>query len=205
MTLAAAIFLTGLLFLLAALPSASVALVASRTASHGLPDGIAVAAGIVIGDICFVLLALLGMSFVAETLGPFFVAIKFIAGAYLVYQGIRFLMAARQSAADRPAHRPSSLLVSCASGLFLTLADLKALLFYASLFPVVVDLHQLTLQGILLILSLTVVCVGGVKVAYACLVQRAGRYFMSDRHGPWVRRTTGGLLVGSGIYLAIKP
>ena len=54
---------------LAAIPSTSVALVLTRSATLGLANGIAVATGIVIGDLIFVLLALLGLYFVAGTMG----------------------------------------------------------------------------------------------------------------------------------------
>ena len=63
---------------LAALPSTSVALVITRSATIGVADGIAVASGIVIGDLVFVLLALLGLSVVAENLGSLFMGIKYL-------------------------------------------------------------------------------------------------------------------------------
>jgi len=48
--------------LLAALPSASVALVITRSATLGVANGIAVSAGIVLGDLIFILLAIFGLS-----------------------------------------------------------------------------------------------------------------------------------------------
>lgn len=205
MTITTTLFLAGLLILLAALPSASVALVATRAATRGLPDGIAVAGGIVCGDLAFVLLSLLGMSFVAELLGPLFVIIKFLASGYLIYLGLSLLRGPRACTVDAPVVRGSSLMLSFASGFLLTLGDLKALFFYASLFPVVIDLSKTGLLEIFLILFLTVFCVGGVKAAYAVVAHRAGRRPFGRRFSPLIRRTAGGLLIGSGIYLAAKP
>ena len=64
-----AVFLFAIMAALAAIPSTSVALVLTRSATLGLANGIAVATGIVIGDLIFVLLALLGLYFVAGTMG----------------------------------------------------------------------------------------------------------------------------------------
>jgi len=205
MTGLSALFLAGLLLLLAALPSASVALVVTRSVTRGRDDGMAVAAGIVCADLLFVVLALLGMSFVAETLGPFFVGVRVLAGAYLVYLGLRLLFSGTP-APQAPTSRPgSSLLISFVSGFFLTLGDLKALVFYASLFPVLIDLQTLSGEGFFFILLLTALCVGGVKIAYALLAEKAYRHFGKGREVLWLRRTAGGLLAGSGVYLALKP
>ena len=53
MTLIAAITLSGILLALAALPNSSVTLVVARAASSGPTNGIAVAIGIVLGDLFF--------------------------------------------------------------------------------------------------------------------------------------------------------
>jgi len=46
---------------LAAMPSTSVALVVTRSATLGVGNGFSVAAGIVLGDLVFVMLAILGL------------------------------------------------------------------------------------------------------------------------------------------------
>src|SRR5690606_20134159 len=79
---------------LAALPSTSVALVAIRASTSGFRHGASVAAGIVAGDLLFVLLAVLGMTALAELLGAFFVVLRYIAAAYLMWFGISLLRAA---------------------------------------------------------------------------------------------------------------
>jgi threonine/homoserine/homoserine lactone efflux protein len=63
---------------LAVIPSTSVALVVTRSATLGISNGVAVALGIVLGDLVFIFLAILGLSAVAEATGAFFVVIKYI-------------------------------------------------------------------------------------------------------------------------------
>ena len=62
MNLFATLILFTIMIVLAAVPSCSVALVVTRAATLGIRDGAAVAAGIVVGDLTFAALAILGMS-----------------------------------------------------------------------------------------------------------------------------------------------
>jgi len=67
MGVAEAISLFVIMITLAVIPSSSVLLVVTRSLAHGIPNGISVSIGIVLGDIIFILLAILGLSVIAET------------------------------------------------------------------------------------------------------------------------------------------
>ncbi|WP_456449272.1 LysE family transporter [Thiolapillus sp.] len=54
---------------LAGIPSTSVSLVVTRSATLGIRNGMAVSAGIVLGDLAFIALAISGLSVVAEQMG----------------------------------------------------------------------------------------------------------------------------------------
>jgi threonine/homoserine/homoserine lactone efflux protein len=81
---------------------------------------------------------------------------------------------------------------------------LKATLFYASLFPLCVDLAALTVGGVALIVVLTVLAVGGVKLGYALAANRIAAHFASPRLQTVARRLTGGALIGAGGVLWVK-
>ena len=189
---------------LAAMPSASVALVVTRSATLGISNGVAVIAGIVVGDLVFVSLAVLGMSVLADTMGALFAVFKYIGGGYLIWMGIGLLRAQGNQIAEHEASHGSSLLTSFASGLFLTLGDVKAILFYASLFPTFVDMTDLTATSIVTIIIITILTVGGVKLAYAFAARRIISRMRSSRAQKSAGMTAGGLMVGAGAYLIIK-
>lgn len=189
---------------LAAIPSASVALVVTRSATLGVRNGAAVAAGIVIGDLIFVSLAILGMSVLAETMGAFFAIFKYLGGFYLVWLGIGLLRAKEEVPLRSVDSRGSTLLTSLVSGLLLTLGDVKAILFYASLLPTFVDMANLTVTGIAAIASITILTVGGVKLAYAFAAHRIVSRLQTRRAQKYSRLTAGGLMVGAGTYLVAK-
>ena len=72
----------------AAVPSVSVLAVSARSAASGFMHGIFTTIGIMVGDILFIVLAIFGLAILAETLGSWFVLIKYLGGAYLIWFGI---------------------------------------------------------------------------------------------------------------------
>jgi threonine/homoserine/homoserine lactone efflux protein len=205
MTLFSILSLSLLLLALAAIPSASVALVVTRSALHGVGSGVAVSAGIVLGDLLFATLALLGMTFLAEVMGAFFAVFKYLGGAYLIWLGIG-LLRANDLNAFQPGDKgkASNLATSFLAGFILTLGDIKAILFYASLFPAFVDLTRLRPSGIALILLITVLTVGGVKLGYAFVARFLMRRLHNGMRRRWIRKGAGSLMIGSGAYLIAR-
>ena len=203
MSLLALAALALVLVMLAALPSASVALVVTRSVTHGTRSGIAVGAGIVLGDLLFATLALGGMSYLAETLGGFFAVFRYLGGAYLIWLGLQLLRSPKPGSTTSSAPG-AGLLTSFSAGFFLTLGDLKAILFYASLFPAFVDRPALGLGGAGAILATTVVAVGGVKIAYALAARTLYRRIQHRANAPWIRTAAGGLIIGSGVWVVTK-
>lgn len=193
------------MLILAAIPSASVALVVTRSATLGLANGAAVALGIVLGDLVFVVLALLGMGLLAETMGAFFALLKVAGGAYLIWVGIGLLRAKhRMDLHQTSAGAKVSLCLSFLSGFILTLGDVKAILFYASFFPTFVEMKTLTATDISVIVSVTIVAVGGVKLAYAVLAKQVIARMQSRRAQKWSRSAAGCAMVGAGTCLIAK-
>ena len=189
---------------LAAMPSTSVALVVVRSATMNLTNGVAVSMGIVLGDLIFVGLAILGLTALSELMGGFFLAVKIAAGMYLIWFGINLIRSRTINLTCKYSSTGGGLAASFLAGLFVTLGDIKAIIFYASLFPAFVDISALTLPDIAIILLITVATVGGVKLAYAFAatkVMAIGREFGA---GNKVRLASGALMVGAGTYLIAR-
>lgn len=190
---------------LALIPSTSVALVVARSSTAGFLNGAAVTAGIVAGDLVFVCLAVLGMAALAEIMGGLFLAIRYLAGAYLIWFGISLLRSAPSAQMSVTGRSASTLSASFISGLLLTLGDVKAIVFYASLFPAFVDMASLTTADIAMIVAITVVTVGGVKLGYAygaCRISALAGHLRGQRAAKFA---AGGCMIGAGVYLVAKP
>lgn len=199
------ITLFGIMAALAAIPSTSVALVVSRSAMSGVGNGIAVAAGIILGDLLFIMLALFGLSAVAETMGSLFMVVKYLGAIYLIWLGISLLKAKNKTKImTNRSHKKESLIVSFLAGFTLTLGDIKAMFFYISLFPMLIDLAALQVSDILVVVFATVASVGGVKIVYAFSAAKIASLAKGLKFENAARNTAGGLLVGAGSYIIAK-
>lgn len=197
MSIAALLSLFLALTALAALPSSSVALVVVRSARFGVSQGLAAALGITLADLLLAALALAGWQVVMESLGELFSLLRWLAAGYLIWFGWT-LWRSRQPAAPELGTRGgwwSSLL----AGLMLTLGDIKALVFYASFFPLFVT-APLTPLVCLQLLTTTAAAVLLVKSIYALLGSRLAMRFPSRP----LQRLGGSLMIGCGLWLASR-
>ena len=204
MNLFATLILFTIMIVLAAVPSCSVVLVVTRAATLGIRDGAAVAAGIVVGDLTFAALAILGMSALAETMGTFFAIVRYIGAAYLIWLGFSLICSRKSTAVPTANFGGSTMIASFASGLLLTLGDVKAILFYASLFPTFVDMAHLTVLDIVVIFVVTALTVGGVKLIYAFAAQSIISRLHTQRSHRHARNLAGSLMIGTGTYIIAK-
>ncbi len=192
------------MFALAALPSASVALVVVHTSTAGWRSGLAVAAGIVAVDLVFALLAIAGLGALAGLLGSLFAFVRYLAAAYLLWLGIGLIRRARPDApvTDLPVAR--SPFGAFLAGALLTLGDVKAILFYASLFPAFVDVGGLAAADVLLVLLTTTLAVGGTKVLYVLSAGRIAQATSRSTLRRPLQTASGVVMVGAGGYLLVK-
>ena len=199
------ITLFGIMALLAALPSASVALVIARSGTLGVANGAAVIVGIILGDLLFILLAIFGLSFIAETMGSLFIIIKYLGATYLLWFGYTLITSKSrvEIAIDKTAQK-QNLVTSFIAGFILTLGDIKAIIFYASLFPVFVDLSKLQVSDALIIISVMVVSLGSVKLLYAFSAVKIINFAKNKTLDNASKKVAGGLLLGAGGYLIAK-
>ncbi|OKH36599.1 hypothetical protein NIES2119_16345 [[Phormidium ambiguum] IAM M-71] len=202
MTLSSIVALFSAMVVLAAIPSVSVLAVSTRAATSGFIHGVFTTIGIVLGDIIFIAIAIWGLSFLAETMGNFFVLIKYLGGAYLIFLGISLCRSKSRSLATEEVVQ-SSLLSSFLTGLFITLGDQKATLFYLGFFPAFVDLSQVSWWDAGMIIAIATVAVGGVKLGYAFLANKA-RLMISSNVTKGLNIAAGCVMIAVGVFLIIK-
>lgn len=193
MTYASTAALFGVMVVLAAIPGVSALAVSARSAASGFVHGAWTTLGIVTGDIIFILAAVFGLSVLADGMGGLFVLVKYAGGVYLIWLGVALCRSAPKSLHDEQAadHSPAS---SFLTGLLITLGDQKAILFYLGFLPAFVDLSRVSLRDTAVIVAAAVAAVGGVKLAYAYLADRAGRWLDSG--------TTRRINIGAGALTA---
>lgn len=202
MTFSTIVALFSAMVVLASIPSVSVLAVSTRAATSGFIHGVFTTIGIVVGDIIFIIIAIWGLSLLAGTMGGLFVLIKYLGGAYIIVLGIG-LCRSKLNNVETQAVTASSWLSSFIAGLSITLADQKATLFYLGFFPAFLDISKLSYLDTSIIIAITTVAVGGVKLGYAFMADKA-RLLMSSKIRKGINTAAGCVMIAVGVFLVIK-
>ena len=187
----------------ALIPSVSTLAVVARSAAFGFTHGLFTSLGIVVGDIIFILIAIYGLSILADLMGDHFYLIQYLGGTYLIWLGI--LLWRTKTKTDTPeAGNSASIASSFMTGLLITLGDQKAILFYLGFFPAFIHLTTFTVADTGIILLVTLVGVGTPKLVYAFMANKASRMLKDTRATHALNMFAGVVMIGVGVYLFFK-
>lgn len=195
------------LFLVAGLalnitPGPDMLYVAARGASEGRPAGIVSALGIGAGTLVHIALVAAGLAAVLTAVPVAYLAIRLGGAAYLIYLGIRALLAKQVASAGSPG--PASLSAIFRQGMVTNVLNPKVALFFLAFLPQFVDPSrgnaalQVVALGLLFNTTGTLV-----NLAVAVASSRAADRLRTPRRGSVVlQRVTGGVFVALGLRLA---
>ncbi len=196
------------LFLVAALgllliPGPAVLYIVTRSVAQGRRAGLASVGGIEAAGFTHAIAAALGLSALLLTSALAFNIVKYAGAAYLIYLGVRALLAddeSQQTAA--PAHKKPAQIF--AQGFLVNLLNPKTALFFYAFLPQFVDpargavVFQTLFFGVLFVLLAT--CTDSL---YALLSATVGhRLTRQARFQPIRRYVTGGIYIALGVTAA---
>jgi len=191
------------MIVLAIVPSVSVLTVTARAAAFGFSHGLFTTLGIVVADILFILVAVYGLALIAAMMGDQFRLIQYIGAIYLIWLGVTLWRAdARARSSD--SIRQSTWWSSFLAGLLITLGDQKAILFYLGFFPAFIDLSVMTPADTLIIVLIATLAVGGAKLVYAFLADRASLMFKDSRALNGINILAACIMIAVGVALLLK-
>ncbi|SHI83762.1 Threonine/homoserine/homoserine lactone efflux protein [Palleronia salina] len=173
----------------------------ARALSGGFHAAWPLALGVVVGDVLWPLLAILGVSWVVSIYGGFLDLLKWVACLVFIGMGAAILRhrdaeIGRDSRLTRPGMTAGFL-----AGLAVILGNPKAILFYAGMLPGFFDLGALTVLDIVVIcgLSAAVPLVGNLILALS--VDRVRAILASPAAVRRTNTTAGILLIGVGLAI----
>ncbi|WP_343717572.1 LysE family translocator [Inquilinus sp.] len=177
---------------------AQTALVA-RVLSRGAGESLPFVLGMVAGNALWLAAAVFGLSALALTYEPVFVAVKWAGIAYLAFLAWKLWRApaAEPEAAPR---RTGGML----GGAALTLGNPKAVVFYGAVLPQVVDLTTLDAAGIAAVFAVQIGIDLAVQAAYVVGAARARSFFRSPRRLRLVNRSAAAMMAGSAALIASR-
>ena len=203
MTLYSILAFAGAMFLLAITPGPGVFATISRGLASGFNNAAFVVLGIVLGDIIFLLLAIFGLSAIATVLGDFFILVKYLGGAYLLYLGYKILTSKEDETNVQGVHE-LSWKKNFFAGLFITLANPKVILFYLGFLPTFVNLKNLTVIDMIVISTIVTIVLGGVMLGYAYSASGAKKLFKSKSSKRKMNIVAGGVMITAGGIMIVK-
>jgi threonine/homoserine/homoserine lactone efflux protein len=195
--------LFGAMLLLAIVPGPAVFAIIARSFSSGKLQAFYMTIGIVLGDYIFIILALFGLSALAEVMGTTFFVIKYLSAAYLIWLGIN-LLRLKTNSIDIEASKDSSLTSNFLTGLFLTLGNPKAIIFYIGFFPAFINFNEVTFYDTSLIMLAATLAFGSVNMCYSLLAVKAKNTFKSPNATTVINKTAGTIMVSTGALVAMK-
>jgi len=204
MSAAAALAFASAMFVLAVTPGPGILATVSRTLVFGFRPSVPFMAGLILGDLIYLLLAIYGLSFAARSLGSLFVVVKLCGGAYLVFLGIRLWLKGPEMPAEPTVAPAGSMAARFARGLITTLANPKVILFYGGFLPTFVDLAALSPGSVLVLVGIVVVVLASVLAAYGSLASRAGRLIRSEVGRRRLIRASGTIMILAGVWVAAR-
>ncbi len=192
--------LTGLLLNLA--PGQDAVFIIGRSVTGGRRAGITAALGISTGALVHTLMAAIGLSAILATSAVAFTVVKLAGAAYLVYLGIKLLIA--KPADGHEAAVPSTKSSGYLQGILTNVMNPKVALFFLAFLPQFIDTSSPTKPLAFMVLGATFVTTGTVWcLVLALAAARLRGFFLRN---PTVRvmvdRVTGAVFVALSARLA---
>jgi threonine/homoserine/homoserine lactone efflux protein len=200
------------LFALAAItllviPGPAVLYIVTRSVDQGRAAGLASVCGVHVGTLVHVAAAALGLSALLVSSATAYHAVRWLGAAYLVWLGLRRLMAhddAPGPATDRTARR-LGLRRIFAQGVVVNVLNPKTALFFFAFLPQFVDTSRGSVPFQVVVFGVAFVLLGLVSDGTYALLASTGAGWLRRR--PGVARTSrlvsGGVLIGLGVTTAL--
>lgn len=178
---------------------AMVALIA-RSLARGARPGLRMALGIALADVVLGALALLGLTALLMSYAGLIEVIRYAAAFYLLWLGVRMWRSPPVAPAATAEQRGSGR-GDLAAGLAVGLSNPKAMLFHASLMPLIIDLRLLDGPTSAIILAIIFAANFSVMSGYALAAGAGGRRIQANR---WLGRVGGAVMIGTGAAIAAR-
>lgn len=173
----------------------------ARTLSGGFHAAWPLALGVVVGDILWPFLAILGVSWVVSVFAGFMTVLRILAAVIFITMGILIIRNADKTiATDSRLTRPG-VWAGFAAGVAVILGNPKAILFYMGVLPGFFDLTALTATDIAAIVALSLLVPLLGNLLLAMFIDRARNLLTSPKALRRTNLTAGSLLILVGLII----
>lgn len=204
MSLESAISFFFIIFVFAITPGPGVFALLARSLASGAKPCISMSFGMAVSDVIYLILACFGLAVIAEQWAGLFMFIRIVGAFYLLYLGWKMWSASPETSLNQN-DTPGSLTVSkgVMQGFLISASNPKVIFFYIAFLPTIMDLNGLTSSDIVLASGITLVGLMAGLMTVALCASSARRFFTSTKAVKSLNRTSGGIMIGAGSYLAL--
>lgn len=168
---------------------------------HSFKHSVAFIAGMIMGDIVYLVFAVFGLTALAQNFGTVFHVIRVLGGIYLLYLAFKLWRSEplmEQAGAETGSRRNRFF-----AGFFITISNPKVIIFYCGFLPNFMDLASLGAKDVLIVCMLVALVISTVMGTYSYLAAKTGKV-LSKGSGRALNRSAGVALAATGTYLIFK-
>lgn len=197
----------GASFVLTIIPGPAVVYILARTLSQGRTSGLSSVFGVALGNLANAIGAGLGLAALFAVSSVAFTVIKWAGAAYLIYLGVKLLMAPAGNQAA-PQVESQSLKRVFRDGFLVALLNPKTTLFFAAFMPQFMNPNGHLLAQTTALGSIFVIIACCTDIFYVLTASLLAPYFgRAKKSGVWGNRLAGVSFIGLGLLTAFgsKP
>lgn len=185
-------------------PGPAVLYIIARSVDQGRRAGLVSVCAIEVGNLTHVLAATLGLSALLLSSALAFTVVKYLGAAYLVYLGLRKLLA-REAVGAAAGGGPQSLRRIFSQGVLVAALNPKTALFFVAFLPQFADPSRGAVAGQMLVLGCIFILLAVVSDSlYALLAGTVGKWLKTSRSALGAQRyVVGGVYIGLGVTAAL--
>ena len=193
------------IFIFAITPGPGVFAILARALTSGAKSCFSLAFGIAISDILYLLMATLGLAAIAENWSGLFIFIRLFGAAYLIYLGWKMWTIKIDPLVENNSKTSARLWLSgFIQGFLISASNPKVILFYIAFLPTFMDLSALNQSDIIFASALTLfaLMMGLMLIAFSAASAR--QKFQSKQATKRLNRSAGSIMIGAGLFLALR-
>ncbi len=191
------------LFVNAGSPGPSIAALVARVISHGLGSVLPFLLAMWIGEVIWLVAAVLGLGFLAQSFATVFVVIKFAGVGYLLFLAWK-MWTAPVRIEDGTLPEAGGAVRLFLTGFALTIGNPKIMVFYMALLPSLIDIDAITALGLAELVLVAFAVMMTVDLAWAFGASWARRWLKSPRAVRIANRSSAAAMGGAALVIATR-
>jgi len=188
------------MIILAATPGPGVVASMAKAMAEGFKASLYFIGGLVAGDMIFLLLAIFGLSAVAQIMGRMFLLVKIIGGLYLMVLGVKIFRSVQVQIRNQT--KPDNTrFQTFVSGFLVTMGNPKPILFYASVLPTIINFKEVRPLDVLIMITLIALVSFSVVGTYSYVASLSNKVPMSSAWQKRINQTAGLVMITVGLFV----